>query len=135
MRLFGKKSSTSAADAEAEAEIRRAAEALGLPVAPDAAAMAWPPPPEPLVEEAVEDTVTVPAEADLAWEESVASEPDASVAAVEDPLPEDTPAGEPARRRVRKTPPRAAESGRRSGAAAATPRARASGRNSGTRRS
>ena len=113
MRLFGKKSSMSTAaeaEAEAAAEIRRAAEALGLPLRQDDAAGDLPPPPVPvsLAEEELSDEEPVPAKADLPWEESGAQEPDDDVGATKgDPLPEDAQAAEP-RRRVRKTPPRAA---------------------------
>jgi hypothetical protein len=136
MRLFGKKSPTSLAaeaEAEAEAEIRRAAEALGLPLRHDDAAGAWPPPPVPvsLAEEELPEEEQAPVEADVPWEESGTHEHDDALAGHVDPLPEDAQATEPPRRRVRKTPPRAAASGRRAPASAGPSRSRTSGRSSG----
>lgn len=129
MRLFKKTSTTATppgavgAEAEAAEEIRRAAEVMGMPLAPDAAdslAHAM------VAEDMLAEAVPAPHEADLPWEEAEAAEPEGLAPDVDDPLPEEAEAAEPVRRRVRRTPPRVA----------ATPpeRTRASTRTSGSGR-
>lgn len=130
MRLFGKKTSATAtpagvvgAEAEAAEEIRRAAEALGIPMPPEG----WQPPPaEAPAEDVVTGAVPAPHESDLGWEEAEVAEPEDLDPEVDDPLPEAAEAAEPVRRRVRKAPPRAA--------AAPPARTRASTRTSGSSR-
>jgi len=115
MRLFGKKPSTSVpprstsagAEEEAAEEIRRAAEALQLSMpagAGSAGRAPAPAGPQPRSEEAVEEHVAAPHEADLPWEEAGAGF-EGTDAGLADLLPEDA---QPVRRRVRKTPPRPA---------------------------
>ncbi len=111
MRLFGKKTSATAtppgvvgAEAEAAEEIRRATEALGIPMPPEG----WQPPTaaaEALAEDVVTEAVPAPHETDLGREEAEAAQPEGLDPKVDDPLPEEAEAPEPVRRRVRKTPP------------------------------
>jgi len=154
MRRFGRKQSTptlsgaAAAEAEAEAELRRAAEALGMP----GAAAAWQASPAELdvpAEEAVVEAVPVGHETDPEWEDAqVSTAPhagddgdgdDVDVVDSADLRSEGAPGaplegddGPPARRRVRKSPPGAADAGRRDAVAGSPSRVRASGRSAGT---
>ncbi len=111
MRLFGKKTSATAAspgavgaEAEAAEEIRRATEALGVPMPPEG----WQPPPaaaDAPAEDVVTGAVPAPHEVDQQWGKAEAAEPQGLDPEVDDPLPEEAEAAEPVRRRVRKTRP------------------------------
>ncbi|HEX2700755.1 MAG TPA: hypothetical protein VHM89_11205 [Acidimicrobiales bacterium] len=143
MRRFVKKAARSAAptttsaEEEAEAELRRAAEALGMP----GAAPAVRPPPAPAAPQDGVVAGATPAahEVDPHEEDVDGPAPGQEPLFPDDVLPEEALAPRPAgaaqaRRRVRKTPPGAADPVRRA-TGGTRPRSGATGRSGGAGRS